>query len=71
MLTRFKRPYTTTKHKLGIQQERFLDHMLVEGVNLSQREEYVIREVLDLKEYHDNHQYHLNKLRKKYYHIMS
>lgn len=62
---------TNNKYPLGQKQARFLSQMLIDDeVKLSKREHFVVKHVLDANKYHDNHQYHLNKLRLKYYHIM-
>jgi len=55
---------------LGPKQEKFLKELINQKCKLSKREDYVIGVVLANQSYHENHQYHLNKLRKKYGHIM-
>lgn len=70
MATRpIKQSYKPRK-PLGIKQHDFLVELLEQKCKLSNREDYVVRAVLVVKLYHENHQYHLNNLRKKYGHIM-
>jgi len=59
------------REPLGEKQEVFLRTVVELGCELSKRESYVVNAVLECKTYHENHQYHLNKIRKKYSHLMA
>ena len=63
---KMKRPRTNTKYTATSEQLTFLQKLITENFKLSKRESYVVKYVLKHGEYHDNHQYHLNNVGKRY-----
>jgi len=61
--------YTAPK-SIGEAQVKFLREVIKQKCKLSKRESYVVDAVLVSRTYHENHSYHLNKLREKYGYIM-
>jgi len=61
-----KRPRSDKYYFLTIDQRTFLEKVINENFKLSKREHYVVNFVLNNGTYHDNYQYHLNNVGKRY-----
>jgi predicted PolB exonuclease-like 3'-5' exonuclease len=61
-----KRLRSNIKHTLTNEQQTFLQKIINENFDLSKREHYVVKYVLNWGTYHDNYQYHLNNVGERY-----